>query len=259
MIAGHAALLARKAGRPVKIVYDRHEDMAATTKRHPARIRHRTGVKRDGTTGGAGHRHRHGRRRLHHAVAGGAVARRAARDRTVCLPQRAHPRECGRDQHPAERRLPRFRRAADAVRRGAAHGEDRRRARPRPAGAARRSNMVRRGSVLATGQTLRESVGARAGARSAWSPTRGYRRNGSSTPAWNRDSRALRTGRASAWRSSSTARASPAAARSMLASRAAVALTRDGRIRGARRLHRDRPGDDHDVRADRRRGARRAS
>ncbi|HEX8748070.1 MAG TPA: molybdopterin cofactor-binding domain-containing protein, partial [Pyrinomonadaceae bacterium] len=37
MIAGHAALLAWKAGRPVKIIYDRAEDMAATTKRHPSR------------------------------------------------------------------------------------------------------------------------------------------------------------------------------------------------------------------------------
>ena len=49
MIAGHAALLARKAGRPVKIVYDRVEDMVATTKRHPSIVRHRTGVTRDGT------------------------------------------------------------------------------------------------------------------------------------------------------------------------------------------------------------------
>ena len=48
MIAGHAALLAIKAGRPVKIVYDRVEDMLATTKRHPAIVRHRTGVTRDG-------------------------------------------------------------------------------------------------------------------------------------------------------------------------------------------------------------------
>src|SRR6185295_11987406 len=48
MIAGHAALLARKTGRPVKLVYDRVEDMVATTKRHPALIRHRTGVTRDG-------------------------------------------------------------------------------------------------------------------------------------------------------------------------------------------------------------------
>jgi CO/xanthine dehydrogenase Mo-binding subunit len=48
MIAGHAALLAWKAGRPVKLVYDRAEDMVATTKRHPSRTRHRTAVDRDG-------------------------------------------------------------------------------------------------------------------------------------------------------------------------------------------------------------------
>ena len=47
-IALHAALLALKAGRPVKIVYDRGEDMAATTKRHPSWVRHRTGLTRDG-------------------------------------------------------------------------------------------------------------------------------------------------------------------------------------------------------------------
>jgi CO/xanthine dehydrogenase Mo-binding subunit len=49
LIAGHAAVLALRAKRPVKIVYDRAEDMRATTKRHPARIRHRTGVRKDGT------------------------------------------------------------------------------------------------------------------------------------------------------------------------------------------------------------------
>ena len=48
IVAGHAALLALKAGRPVKLVYDRGEDMAATTKRHPSIVRHRTGVTRDG-------------------------------------------------------------------------------------------------------------------------------------------------------------------------------------------------------------------
>ena len=48
MIAGHAALLAWKSGKPVKIVYDRAEDMAATTKRHPSRTRHRTAVSKDG-------------------------------------------------------------------------------------------------------------------------------------------------------------------------------------------------------------------
>jgi CO/xanthine dehydrogenase Mo-binding subunit len=49
IVAVHAALLARKAGRPVRLIYDRHEDLAATTKRHPGVVRHRTGVKRDGT------------------------------------------------------------------------------------------------------------------------------------------------------------------------------------------------------------------
>jgi CO/xanthine dehydrogenase Mo-binding subunit len=48
IIAGHAALLALKSGRPVKLVYDRLEDMAATTKRHPSIVRHRTGATRDG-------------------------------------------------------------------------------------------------------------------------------------------------------------------------------------------------------------------
>ena len=48
VIGTHAALLAKKAGRPVKIVYDRGEDMAATTKRHPSRTRHRTAVSKDG-------------------------------------------------------------------------------------------------------------------------------------------------------------------------------------------------------------------
>jgi CO/xanthine dehydrogenase Mo-binding subunit len=48
MIAAHAALLAIKCGRPVKIIYDRMEDMVATTKRHPSRTRHRTAVRKDG-------------------------------------------------------------------------------------------------------------------------------------------------------------------------------------------------------------------
>ncbi len=48
VIAGHAALLAIKARRPVKMIYDRHEDMLTTTKRHQARVRHRTGVRKDG-------------------------------------------------------------------------------------------------------------------------------------------------------------------------------------------------------------------
>jgi CO/xanthine dehydrogenase Mo-binding subunit len=48
IIAGHAALLAYKARRPVKIVYDRVEDVTATTKRHPSRTKIRSAFDDDG-------------------------------------------------------------------------------------------------------------------------------------------------------------------------------------------------------------------
>jgi CO/xanthine dehydrogenase Mo-binding subunit len=48
LISGHAALLAWKSGKPVKLIYDRAEDMVATTKRHPSRTRHKTAVTKDG-------------------------------------------------------------------------------------------------------------------------------------------------------------------------------------------------------------------
>ena len=48
LITGHAALLAWKSGKPVKLIYDRAEDMVATTKRHPSRTHHKTAVTRDG-------------------------------------------------------------------------------------------------------------------------------------------------------------------------------------------------------------------
>lgn len=49
MVAAHAALLAGAADRPVALVYDRGEDVANTTKRHPSRVHHRIGFRRDGT------------------------------------------------------------------------------------------------------------------------------------------------------------------------------------------------------------------
>lgn len=48
IIAIHTALLAMKSGQTVKMIYERTEDMAATTKRHPSRVRHRTGLDGDG-------------------------------------------------------------------------------------------------------------------------------------------------------------------------------------------------------------------
>ncbi len=47
-LAIHAAMLAMRCGHPVRMIYDRHEDLVATTKRHPAIVRSRMGVTRDG-------------------------------------------------------------------------------------------------------------------------------------------------------------------------------------------------------------------
>ena len=52
LLAGHAALLAWKSGRPVRMVYERVEDIRYTSKRHPAWIRHRTGFTADGRLAG---------------------------------------------------------------------------------------------------------------------------------------------------------------------------------------------------------------
>ncbi|MGA7990618.1 MAG: xanthine dehydrogenase family protein molybdopterin-binding subunit, partial [Thermoanaerobaculia bacterium] len=48
ILALHALLLARASGRPVKMVYDRKEDIEATTKRHPSTVTITSGCDRDG-------------------------------------------------------------------------------------------------------------------------------------------------------------------------------------------------------------------
>ncbi|MFO0758759.1 MAG: xanthine dehydrogenase family protein molybdopterin-binding subunit [Byssovorax sp.] len=48
IIALHAALLAKKSGRPVRMIYGRKEDIEATTKRHPAICEIKSGCDRDG-------------------------------------------------------------------------------------------------------------------------------------------------------------------------------------------------------------------
>ncbi|MCL2843801.1 MAG: xanthine dehydrogenase family protein molybdopterin-binding subunit [Oscillospiraceae bacterium] len=45
ILASRAAVVARKAGKPVRLVYDRREDMAYTAKRHPTKSRYRAAVK----------------------------------------------------------------------------------------------------------------------------------------------------------------------------------------------------------------------
>lgn len=49
LISSLAALMAWKSRKPVKLVLDRAEDVLTTSKRHPARVRYRTGAKADGT------------------------------------------------------------------------------------------------------------------------------------------------------------------------------------------------------------------
>ena len=49
MLTGYAALPALKSGKPVKIAYERNEDILFTTKRHPVWVRYKTGFKKDGT------------------------------------------------------------------------------------------------------------------------------------------------------------------------------------------------------------------
>ncbi len=49
MLTGYAALPAMKSGKPVKLTYERHEDILYTPKRHPVWLRFKTGFKKDGT------------------------------------------------------------------------------------------------------------------------------------------------------------------------------------------------------------------
>ena len=218
MIAGHAALLAWKAGRPVKLVYDRAEDMVATTKRHPAIVRHRTGVSRDGRLLAHGDRGDSRRRRLRHPEPGGAVARGAARDRALPLRPRARARARGDDQHPAQRRLPRLRRAADPVRDRGAHGADRRAAGPGSGAAARARTPCGRATPPPPGRgwAATPAPGRCCARRSGARISRASGGPGRAATA------------ASGCRCSSTAPASPAAARRSWPREAALELTATG-------------------------------
>jgi len=121
IIAGHAALLAWKSGRPVKLVYDRAEDMVATTKRHPSRTRHRTAVSREGRLMAMD---------VDFVIDGGAYCTLSpvvlSRDHpfggSVLLSQRSADGAGGRDERAAARRLPRVRRAAEPVCARTPHG-----------------------------------------------------------------------------------------------------------------------------------------
>jgi CO/xanthine dehydrogenase Mo-binding subunit len=161
MIGGHAAVLAWKSNRPVKIVYDRLEDIAATTKRHPSVIRIRSGVLSDGTLvaskidivmdGGAyvtlspvvlsrGAIHAHGPYRCDNvSIRARAVATNTPPNgafRGFGAPQTEFAMECHMDAIAERLQL-------DPVE-------------------LRRRNAYREGDVTPTGQVLRHSVGAHA-------------------------------------------------------------------------------------------------
>jgi CO/xanthine dehydrogenase Mo-binding subunit len=157
MIAGHAALLAWKTGRPVKIIYDRAEDMAATTKRHPSRTLHRTAVTREGKLVGM---------EIDFAIDGGAYATLSAVVLSRGTIHAAGPYNC-----------PNVRIRSRAVATNAPpHGAFRGFGAPqsifalerhldRVAAAVglspeefRRRNFIRQGEATATGQTIREPV-----------------------------------------------------------------------------------------------------
>ncbi|MBI4369467.1 MAG: xanthine dehydrogenase family protein [Elusimicrobia bacterium] len=228
MIAGHAGLLALKSGRPVKIIYDRHEDMAATTKRHPAIVRHKTGVAKDGRLlaqdievimdGGA------------YATLSPVVLSRGAlhatgpyecpnvRVRSVCMITNTPPngafRGFGAPQtlFAAELHMEKI---ASVI------GMD--------SVELRRKNVFKLGAVTATGQILRESVGAREVLERTLKRSR-YAQKRKEYSRWNKNKRH------STWRGMGIALVHHGAGFTgsgevYLASRAGVSLTQEGTVK----------------------------
>ena len=226
VIGLHAALLARKAQqagpddlRPPR-GHRGHDQAPPGHRPAPDRRHARRRARR------AGHRGRDGRRRVLHAHAGRPVARRAPRRRPVPLPERADPGQGHPDQHAAQRRVPRVRRAADRVRGRDPPQPDRRGARdlaarhppaqrlparrhdPDRPGAARERR--RRGGPGARGRGRR----VRAAAGTDRDARRGRAGSGIGPRVGAADGTRPDRHRASAWRSRGTAPASPARARS---------------------------------------------
>ena len=165
MIAAHAAVLAMKSGRPVKLIYDRLEDMAATTKHHPSRTRHRTALDKDGKLLGGEIEFRAGRRGLLDAHPGGALAWHDPRGRRVPLAK--HPRARRRPTRRMPRPTAQFRgfgsaqslfaleRHMDRIVQVVGLGPEE----------LRRRNFLRPGQTTATEQVIREPIESFATAR----------------------------------------------------------------------------------------------
>ncbi len=246
------------------MIYDRHEDIAATTKRHPAIVRHRTGCRRRRPTRGPGHRGRDGRRRVLHADARSScrAARSTPAGRTPARTSGSGPGPWPRTRRPngafrgfgapqtefaAEMQVNRIAEALgmsplelrrrwrvpdgrhDADRPGPAR--ERRRPRRSSSGPPRRPSSSGSGPERARDRAVREP-----GARTAPGPCR------------SRDRPRARLARGRLHR---LGRGPPRHGR------LASSSHRDGRDPRPDRLDRDGPGHEDDLPADRRRGARR--
>ena len=259
MIALHAALLAKRVGKPVRMIYDRHEDLAATTKRHPAIVRYRTGVTRDG---------RLVAQDIEVVMDGGAyctltpvVLSRGtlhAGGPYLCPNVRiTRPRDG--HQHAAQRRLPRLRRAADRVRRRDAGQPHRRGARHVAARAAPALGLPGRRRDADRPDPARERGrrgGPRTSRRGRRVRTRSARRHARSARGHAiADARPRLRARASASRWPGTAPVSPAAARSSWPASPSIELTGDGAHPRPDRVDRDGPGHQDDLSAARRRAS----
>ena len=130
VIGSHAALLAMKSGHPVKITYDRAEDMAATTKRHPSRTRHRTAVSKDGKLLGGEIEFVIDGGRLRDTLAGRALPWNHPRARSLPVACARHSCQGHGHQRPSSWGLSRLRCAAVHLRAGTSHGQDREGGRP---------------------------------------------------------------------------------------------------------------------------------
>lgn len=227
MLAGHCALLALKARRPVKMVYDRHEDMAATTKRHPAIVRHKTGLMKDGTLVAQD---------IDVLMDGGAYATLSAVVLSRGTLHAAGPYECPhvrvRSRAVATNTPPNgaFRGfgAPQTLHAVELHWERISAALGIDALALRRKNLFKVGSVTSTGQRLGESVGARECLETVVRRS-GFARKRKAYAAWNKDPRKP------TWKGIGLSVVHHGAGFTgsgevYLASRAGVALTRQGEL-----------------------------
>jgi CO/xanthine dehydrogenase Mo-binding subunit len=228
MIAGHAALLAHVAKRPVKMIYDRHEDMAATTKHHPARVFVRTGITKDG---------RLTAQDVDVVMDGGAYATLSSVVLSRGTLHASGPYECPNvrvrsrvvQTHTPPNGAFRGFGAPQTLFAAELHWEKLADAIGIDALELRRRNVFKEGSVTATGQILKESVGALETLEKTVKRS-GYERKRKAFDAWNKKENAP------VWKGIGLALVHHGAGFTgsgevYLASRAAVALTRDGEIR----------------------------